>query len=261
MKRSFEQTLELENSINCFWSTGTGGASVLSLEYATQLAKLRRKTLLIDFDLVDPSLMIYLAVDDYPSGLQAGLRLATQSRLDATNLNQLIVQSEDHRHLHLMAGMPVQGRFNSIETGSITSLLVQLANWYDEIVLDLGSLYSQTTNSKLFELQSEAIDASENAYGIFRADPEGIAKLFLKKAETSLIANIYRAGSLGAGGRKALKTVVQENTGQPLLEIIGEDDNLTAAIAKGISVGEVNRKSPISIAVKNLIQSRVDSTH
>ena len=261
MKRGVEKTLELENSISCFWSTGASGASVLSLEYGTQLAKLGRKTLLMDFDLVDPSLMVYLAIDDYPSGLQAGLLLASQERLDATNINQLVVQSADHKQLQLMAGMPVLGRFNSIETGSITTLLVQLANWYDEIVLDLGNLQSQTVNAKLFELQSEAIDASENSYGVFRADPEGISKLFWKQLDSDLIANVYRAGSLGAGGRKALKTVIQENTGKSLLEVISEDDSLTSAIAKGISVGEVSKKSPISQAIRNLIQSRVDFTH
>ncbi len=261
MKTSAPKSIELENAITSFWSTGASGASILSLEYAAELSRLGRRTLLIDLDLVDPSLMVFLAIDDYPSGLQAGLRLATQSRLDATNLEQLVVQSEDHKQLHLMAGMPVQSRFNAVKDGAITALLMQLANWYDEIVLDLGKLYSKTINHKLFELQSEAIDASEKSYGVFRADPEGITKLFWNEFDSDLLANLYRAGSLGAGGRKALKTVIQENTGSPLLEIIEEDDNLTSAIAKGMSVGEVSKKSPISIAIKNLIQTRVDSNH
>lgn len=260
MKKKIKPEFEADPMVTTFWGTGASGASAFSLEYSRQLAECGRKTLLIDHDLLDPSLMVYLAIDNHPSGLQAGLRLASQQRLDPTNLNELIIESRDFANLSFMAGLPAAGRFRSIEAESITSLIDLLKTWFDEVVIDLGCLISEEINSHVFSLQQQLFLASDELFGVFRADPEGIAKLFWLPIEGELIANNYRAGSLGAGGKKGLKSIIAEITGKSLVAVTEEDDHLIQAVSKGIPVGEIAKKSPISQSVRGMIQNRLDSS-
>lgn len=249
-----------QSRMTSFWGTGASGATTLSLEYAQQVASAGRKTLLIDHDLLDPSLMVYLAIDNYPSGLQAGFRLASQQRLDPTTIDELIIESEDTSNLSFMAGLPVLGRFYSFDPDSLAELLENLMSWFDELVIDLGMLFSESINSQIFSLQKEIIASSDYVYGVFRADPEGISKLFWLPLSGDLIANDYRPGTLGAGGKKKLKSVIAEITGLNLVGVVEEDDQLVQAITKAVAVGQISRKSPISQLLRGLIENRPDSS-
>lgn len=259
MKNKLKAEFDIESQVSVFWGTGASGVSSFSLEYSRQLAELGRKTLLIDADFLDPSLMVYLAIDNYPSGLQAGLRLASQNRLDATNLEQLLVSSKYNPKLNYMAGIPVSGRFQTIEPDSLSSMVELLRGWFDELVIDLGGVVPEVLNSHLHSLQQQLIEISDLTYGVFRADPDGIAKLFWLPIEGELIANNYRPGSLGAGGKKALKSIIAEMTGKTLMAVTEEDDQLISAVSKGVAVGEVSKKSAVSQVVRSLIQNRLDS--
>lgn len=260
MKKKIKPEFDAEPTVTTFWGTGASGASTFSLEYSRQLAEVGRKTLLIDLDLLDPSLMVYLAIDNYPSGLQAGLRLASQQRLDPTNLSDLVIESRDFGNLSFMAGLPAVGRFRSIETESITSLVNLLRTWFDEVVIDLGCLVAEELNLHAFALQQQVFSSSDESFGVFRADPEGIAKLYWLPIQGELVANNYRAGSLGAGGKKGLKSIIAEITGKSLVAVAEEDDHLIQAVSKGIPVGEVSKKGPISQLVKEMIQNRLESS-
>lgn len=251
--------IDSDPQVTCFWGTGASGATTFSLEHAGQLADAGRKTLLIDFDLVDPSLMVYLAIDNHPSGLQAGLRLVSQQRLDPTNIDDLLIQSSQRKNLSYMAGMPTSSRFQSIQQGSPTALVELLREWFDELVIDLGSIVSEVLNKELYALQQEVLESCDCNIGVFRADPDGIAKLFWLPIRGNLLANNYRPASLGAGGKKGLRSVVAEMTGEPLIDVVEEDDQLVQAIAKGIPVGEISRKSSVSQAVRALVQNRLDA--
>ena len=259
MKKVKKLAVEAPSQVTGFWGTGASGATSFSLEYARQLAELGRKTLLVDFDLIDPSLMVYLAIDNYPSGLQAGLRLANQQRLDASNVNELVVDSENTKNLSFMAGLPVSGRFRSIDAETVGLMIEVLKTWFDELVIDMGALVSPELNGQAFLLQQELMPSTDELYGIFRADPEGISKLFWISVSGELLANFYRPGSLGAGGKKGLKSLIAEMTGKPLQAVVEEDDYLIQAIAKGLPVGEISRKSSISLIIKQLLQNRFDS--
>ena len=256
MKKFKKIDHEPPSQVTAFWGTGASGATSFCLEYARQLTELGRKTLLIDFDLTDPSLMVYLAIDNYPSGLQTGLRLASQQRLDATNLNELIIENGQSSNLSLMAGLPVSGRFRSIDTQSVMVMVQTLNNWFDELVIDIGPLVSEELNAHAFSLQQELMKISNDLYGVFRADPEGIAKLFWLTTSGELVGNFYRPGSLGAGGKKGLRSVIAEMTGKPLCGVVEEDDYLVRAIAKGEPVGEVSKRSSISTVITELLQNR-----
>lgn len=259
MRGKTKPRFESESKITCFWGTGASGATTFSLEYSRQLADAGRKTLLIDFDLLDPSLMVYFAIDNYPSGLQAGLRLASQQRLDPTNIDQLMIQSDDIANLKIMAGMPAPGRFHSIQEGAISAMLDLLRGWFDELVVDLGCVVSEGLNNDLYLLQQEVLEISDSTLGVFRADPDGLAKLFWLPIRGNLIANNYRPGSLGAGGKKGLRSVVAEMTGESLVDVVEEDDQLIQAIAKGLPVGALSKKSSVSHAVRELMQTRLDA--
>jgi len=252
-----EKLFSFENSqVTSFWGTGSSGATMLALEYATQLAGHGRKTLLIDFDLLDPTLMVYLAIDEYPSGLQAGIRLAEQQRLDPTVISELTVQAKQHKNLYFLAGLPAKGRFEFIKTGSPASMLRSFLDWFDELVVDMGQMLPQVVNTTIFTLQQEVLSESNVVYGVFRADPEGIAKLFWLPMTEQLVANQYRPGSLGAGGKKSMKSIIAEVSGSAVIEVIEDDEQLIRSMAKAVSVGELSRKSPISQAVGRLIQNR-----
>ena len=259
MNRPQKAEFEENFVVTTFWGTGSSGATTFALEYATQLAGHGRKSLLIDFDMLDPSLMVYLAVDEHPSGLQARLRLAEQQRLDPSVISELTVRSERIKNLYFLAGLPVQGRFESISAGATSSLLRGLEDWFDELVIDLGQIIPEVINPRIFSLQREVLSESKYVYGVFRADPEGIAKLFWLPLSECLVANQYRPGSLGSGGKKAMKSVVAEVSGSLVVDIAEEDDHLVRATAKAVSVGEISRKSPINQAVVRLIQNRADS--
>lgn len=259
MRGKTRPKFDSESKITTFWGTGASGATTFSMEHSRQLAEAGRNTLLIDFDLLDPSLMVYLAVDNYPSGLQAGLRLASQERLDPTNIGELMIESDDLANLRFMAGMPASGRFQSIQEESVGGMLDLLRGWFDELVIDLGCLVSDVLNKELHRLQQEVLQSSDSTIGVFRADPDGIAKLFWLPIRGNLIANNYRPGSLGAGGKKGLRTVIAEMTGEPLVDVVEEDEQLIKAIAKGLAVGEISKKSSVSNAVRALIENRLDA--
>lgn len=260
MTKRAKDKQSLKSGVTTFWGTGASGCTAFALEYGRQLADSGERTLLIDIDLIDPSLMVYLAVDNYPSGLQAGLRLASQQRLDPSKLHQLLIKSDDIPNLSLMAGLPAQGRYLGIDVDSIGLLIEILSEWFDQLVIDLGSLLPTGLNAHATELQAKVIESSDWTYGVFRADPEGIAKLFWLPITGQLVANNYRPGSLGPSGKKALKSIVGEITGSDIAAIAEEDEYLAQAISKALPVGYVHKKSRVSQSAISLIENRLEST-
>ncbi|MEY4348847.1 MAG: hypothetical protein RL719_144, partial [Actinomycetota bacterium] len=71
---------------------GSPGKSTLALNLADALARQGQRVLLLDTDLVSPSLAVQLGVEDQASGISAACKLAREANLDAAQLQRIVVK-------------------------------------------------------------------------------------------------------------------------------------------------------------------------
>lgn len=249
---SLQPSVIIDKKVLCVWGTGGSGATSLSANLAAEYASRGQKTLLVDFDLDDPSLVIHFGVGDFPAGLVAAARLAGQGRLDYLSLDELSLKIPIKGSLRVLPGITAPGRFRDLSQTGISALMTEAKLLFDIVVIDLGA--RRTGDDFIAGLHQLVIEQSDEVLGVFSAEPEGIAKLMWRSPVGRLVANRYRPGLLGMNGKKKLSQTLAELTECPLVAIVSESEDLDMAITDAKPLRELVRKSQYLTEVGQLLE-------
>lgn len=249
---SLQPSVIIDKKVLCVWGTGGSGATSLSANLAAEYASRGQKTLLVDFDLDDPSLVIHFGVGDFPAGLVAAARLAGQGRLDYLSLDELSLKIPIKGSLRVLPGITAPGRFRDLSQTGISALMTEAKLLFDIVVIDLGA--RRTGDDFIAGLHQLVIEQSDEVLGVFSAEPEGIAKLMWRSPVGRLVANRYRPGLLGMNGKKKLSQTLAELTECPLIAIVSESEDLDMAITDAKPLRELVRKSQYLTEVGQLLE-------
>lgn len=230
-----------DKNVLTVWGTGGSGATSLSANLAAEYASKGQKTLLVDFDLDDPSLVIHFGLGDFPAGLVAAARLAGQGRLDYLSFDELSLKIPIKGSLRVLPGITAPGRFRDLSQPGVSALITEAKLLFDIVVVDLGA--RRTGDDFIAGLHQLVIEQSDEVLGVFSAEPEGIAKLMWRSPVGRLVANRYRPGLLGMNGKKKLSQTLAELTECPLIAIVSESEDLDMAITDAKPLREVVGKS------------------
>ena len=139
----FSDAAPLENatrSVVVWGPNGSPGKSTLALNLADVLARLGHRVLLLDTDLVSPSLAVQLGVEDQASGISAACKLAREANLDAAQLQRIVVKvSAGSTSFALLPGITGASRWPEITPSAIEAILRVAASSFDVAIFDTAS--------------------------------------------------------------------------------------------------------------------------
>ncbi len=164
---------------------GAPGRSTVALALAAELARRRRRTVLVDADARAPSLAQQLGILDEVSGLLAAARLAAVGRLE----EQLpTVQRALDPRLSIVTGLPRPDRWSEVRPGAVETLL-SAARDRGEVVADVASSLEDDPHADLTgrpgrdAITLEALACADAVVAVGAADPVGLARLARGLAE------------------------------------------------------------------------------
>jgi MinD-like ATPase involved in chromosome partitioning or flagellar assembly len=151
----------------------------VAVALASELARRRLSTLLVDADPQAGSIAQQLGVLDEVSGLLAAARLATAGVLEERLAS---VQRSLGPHLRLVTGLPRADRWSEVRPGSLEHLL-ELAGAQGHVVVDTGASLEDDPSADLGgrparnALTLGALDVADEVLVVGTADPVGLSRL------------------------------------------------------------------------------------
>lgn len=186
--------------IACWGPIGSTGKSMVAINAAFELAHAGNRVLLIDLDTYGPSIEMQLNLVEHPAGLAAACRLASQDRLDESELFRLSQPVQvGGTTLQIMTGISNPSRWPEITGPKIERLLEIAAGSFDYIVLDLASELAESAQQPQSGIERNCATQTglQNAniiVAIGLADPIGIRRLILAMQELKTLrldADLY----------------------------------------------------------------------
>jgi MinD-like ATPase involved in chromosome partitioning or flagellar assembly len=161
------------------WGPAGGGRSTVACALAAEIARRRRRAVLVDADPCGGSVAQMLGVLDEVSGLLAAVRLDGAGQL-AERLGS--VQRGLDQHLSVVTGLPRADRWTEVRSGSVTHLL-ELVRGQAEVVVDTGPSVEESPVPDLggrpgrHQTTVEALDSADEVVVVGAADPVGLSRL------------------------------------------------------------------------------------
>ncbi len=158
---------------------GAPGRSTVAVALASELARRRASTMLVDADPQAGSIAQQLGVLDEVSGLLAAARLATAGVLEERLAS---VQRALGPHLRVVTGLPRADRWSEVRAGSLEHLL-ELGRRHGHVVVDTGASMEDDPAADLGgrpgrnALTLGALDVADEVLVVGTADPVGLARL------------------------------------------------------------------------------------
>lgn len=161
------------------WGPPGAGRTTLAAALAAELARRRRRVVLVDADPYGGAIAQQLGILDEVSGLLAAVRLDGAGQLEQ-RLGS--VQRGIDQHLSVVTGLPRADRWVEIRSGTVDHLL-SLASAGAEVVVDTGFTLEEDAMPDLGgrpgrnQMTLEALDAADEILVVGAADPVGLSRL------------------------------------------------------------------------------------
>ncbi|WP_121254930.1 AAA family ATPase [Nocardioides ferulae] len=158
---------------------GAPGRTTLAVTVAAELARRRRRTVLVDADPWGGAVAQQLGILDEVSGLLAAARLAGSGAL-ADRLGTVLRAVDGH--LAVVTGLPRPDRWAEVRAGSLEHLL-DVARGMGEVVVDTGFCLEDDPVAELGSRPGRnamtlgALDVADLAVVVGAADPVGLSRL------------------------------------------------------------------------------------
>ena len=158
---------------------GAPGRTTVAAGLAAEIARRRRRTILVDADPYGGAVAQQLGVMDEVSGLLSAARLATSGQL-ADRFGS--VQRGIDGHLSVVTGLPRGDRWVEVRAGSVEHLL-EVAREHGEVVVDTGFSVEDDPGSEFGsrpgrnQMTLGALDVADEVIVVGSADPVGLSRL------------------------------------------------------------------------------------
>jgi MinD-like ATPase involved in chromosome partitioning or flagellar assembly len=161
------------------WGAAGSGRTTIASAVAAEVARRRRRVVLVDADPYGGAVAQQLGILDEVSGLLAAVRLDAAGQLEQ-RLGS--VQRGLDQHLSVVTGLPRADRWVEVRFGAVDSLL-SLASAGAEVVVDTGFSIEEDPVPDLGgrpgrnQMTLEAVDAADDVLVVGGADPVGLSRL------------------------------------------------------------------------------------
>ena len=258
------------STIAVWGPVGAPGKSTLAANLADALAVAGMRVLLIDADLVSPSLALLLGVTDQAAGISTACRLAREARLDADELERVTVRVDAAgASLWLLPGISGASRWPEITPSAIETILRVASQRFDVAVFDMASslepaLRTEASAIGRNELTRHLVANSDQVLALSHADALGVQRMLKQLLDVqrlrsggnlNLVLNRVRDNVLGSNPEKQLSQTFQSLVKIAPNHFLPDDpSNTDGALRNGIPVRLFKRHSPYAKAVKSLAQ-------
>lgn len=158
---------------------GAPGRTTVATGLAAEIARRRRRTVLVDADPYGGAVAQQLGVLDEVSGLLAAARLAAGGQLEERFAS---VQRGIDGHLSVVTGLPRGDRWVEVRTGTVDHLL-EVAREQAEVVVDTGFSLEDDPGSDFGtrpgrnQMTLAALETADEVVVVGAADPVGLSRL------------------------------------------------------------------------------------
>ena len=255
--------LPLENatrSIVVWGPNGSPGKSTLALNLADALAKQGLQVLLLDTDLVSPSLAVQLGVEDQASGISAACKLAREANLDAAQLQRIVVKvSSGSTSFALLPGITGASRWPEITPSAIESILRVSAGIFDVAIFDSASslepaLRTDAAALSRNELTRHLLASADHALAVAGCDAVSMQRMlrqindvqkFRAGLPLALVVNRVRDTAFGANPEKQVSQLFAQLAKiEPSYFLYEDSLGHDASLRNGLPVRLAKRRSP-----------------
>jgi len=262
--------LQPVSTIAIWGPAGAPGKSTLAANLADALAVSGLRTLLIDTDLVAPSLALQLGFSDQAAGISSACKLAREARLTADELERVAVRVDAAgASVWVLPGISGASRWPEITPSAIEAILRVASLRFDVAVFDLASslepaLRTEASAIGRNELTRHLISSCDHLVAISHSDALGVQRMLRQLldvqklrsgAALTLVINRVRETVLGANPERQLAQTFQSLLKIPPTHFLPDDPtNTDGALRGGIPVRLFRRHSPYAKAIKALAQ-------
>lgn len=247
-------------SIAIWGPNGSPGKSTLALNLADSLAQAGLRVLLVDTDLVSPSLALQLGVEDQASGISAACKLAREANLDSAQLQRIVVSVRGGAtSFALLPGISGASRWPEITPSAIESILRVSAGIFDVAIFDTASslepaLRTDAAALSRNELTRHLLASVDHLLAVVGCDPVSMQRMVRQIADVqkfraglslSLVVNRVRDSSFGANPEKqAAQLFAQLAKIEPSFFLFEDSLGHDSALRNGLPVRLAKRRSP-----------------
>jgi Flp pilus assembly CpaE family ATPase len=247
--------------------TGAPGRTTVALGIASEIAALRRSTLLIDGDVYGGVAAQLLGVLDEAPGLAAAARLANNGQLHLAALAQLARSVTPT--LRLLSGISRADRWPELRPAALESVLGLARSLASASVIDCAFCLEQdeelafdTAAPRRNGATLTFLETADTVVVVGTADPVGLQRLVrglgeLKEAVPGLspvvVVNRFRSSAVPGDADREVRAALQRYAGVDAVVTIPLDvTGIDSAVAAGRTLHEAASSSPARLALADL---------
>lgn len=209
---------------------GSPGRSTVAMLLSVELARLGRRTALVDADTVAPALALLLGLGDDSPGIAAACRRAELGGLDSAELTRLAtVVPTSAGDLDVLPGINRPTRWPELSAARLTRALQICREWTEETVVDVAGAFDADEEATFDVLgprrhaaTTAVLNEADAIIAVASADPLGISRFLRDYAElrnlttptpVTVVINQVRPGPLGLDARGQIRNTLDRFAG------------------------------------------------
>lgn len=263
-------------SVIAVWGpAGSPGRSTLAIGIAAELASAGHSVVLADVDTHAASIAPSLGLLDEAPGFAAACRLAGADSLDLLELERIAQRyTSPHGSFWVLTGLGRPARWPELPADRVLATITKCRDWVDFVVLDTGfslendeeissDLYAPRRNAATIT----AVRDADIVVAVGSADPVGLSRFLrahvdlielITTSRLIVVANKVRATAIGLNPQSQVLQTLSRFGGIERPVLIPHDQlSLDAALLSGRTLAEVAAKSPVRLALQELVQKRI----
>ncbi|MCW2606246.1 MAG: hypothetical protein JWO60_939, partial [Frankiales bacterium] len=255
--------------------TGAPGRTTVAVGVASELAELRRPTLLVDADVYGGVVAQVLGLLDEAPGLAAACRLANGGSLDLPALADLARTVTPT--LRVLSGIARADRWPELRPVSVEAVLALARSLAAATVVDCGFALEQdeelaydTAAPRRNGATLAVLEQADVVLAVGSADPVGLQRLVrglselreaLPGVEPRVVVNRLRGTAVPGDARREVAGALSRYAGvEDVLFVPADVPAVDAAVAAGRTLSEAAPTSPARLALQQLAASLVGAS-